>query len=89
MVDQVMNLRQRSVDAAMLSSGSKMPKDLQATEENIQIYHLLFYSPEAIDTSKWREMIAKQEVSSRVVAVVVDEAHCVSKWYVAWQCIFF
>ena len=84
MVDQVIGLRQRSVDAAIMSSGSKIQKDLLATEESIQNYHLLFCAPEAIDTPKWRDVIAKQEVSSGVAAVVVDEAHCVSKWYDAY-----
>ena len=41
-----------------------------------------FCAPEALDASKWRDTIAKPEFSSRVVAVVVDEAHCVSKWYI-------
>ena len=42
---------------------------------------LLFCAPEAIDVSKWRDAIAKPDFSSRVVAIVIDEAHCVSKWY--------
>ena len=39
-----------------------------------------FCAPEALEVSKWREAISKHDFSSRVVAVVVDEAHCVSKW---------
>ena len=58
----------------------------EATEEEILFYRLVFCAPEAIDTPKWRDVIAKPEVSSRVVAVVVDEAHCVSKLYVQYAC---
>ena len=79
MVDQVQNLRRRSVEAAIMSSGTKVQKDLLATEEDIPSYRLLFCAPEAIDTPRWRDVIAKPEVSSRVVAVVVDDAHCISK----------
>ena len=30
--------------------------------------------------SKWRDVLRNRAVSSRIVTVVVDEAHCVSKW---------
>ena len=83
MLDQVRSLRSRSVRAAIMSSGrSKVDKELLATDEDIRECSLLFCAPEAIDTSKWRETIAEPDFSSRVVAIVVDEAHCVSKWYV-------
>ena len=82
MLDQVRSLRSRSVRAAIMSSGSKIDKEFLVTDEDIRKCSLLFCAPEAIDTSKWRNMIAKPEFSSRVVAIVVDEAHCVSKWYV-------
>ncbi len=78
MADQVMGLRRRSVDAAIMSSSGN--KDLMAIEEEIMNYRLLFCAPEAIDSPQWRSVIAKREVSSRVVTLVVDEAHCVSKW---------
>ena len=82
MVDQVQSLRCRSVRAAIMSSsGSKVDKEFQARDDDIRDGRLLFCAPEAIDVSKWRDAIAKPEFSSRVVAIVVDEAHCVSKWY--------
>ena len=78
MVDQVRSLRSRSVRAAVMSSGrSKIDKEFLAKDDDIRKCSLLFCAPEVIDTSKWRETIAKSDFSSRVVALVVDEAHCV------------
>ena len=41
---------------------------------------LLFCAPEALVTSRWRDILEEPVISVRVVAVVIDEAHCVSKW---------
>ena len=82
MVDQVQNLRRRSVKADIMSSGSKVDKEFVAKDEDIRDCRLLFGAPEVIDISKWRDTVAKPEFSSRVVAIVADEVHCVSKWYV-------
>ena len=81
MLDQVRSLRSRSVRAAIMSSGqSKIDKVFLATDNDMRECSLLFCTPEAIDTAKWKESIANSEFSTRVVAIVVDEAHCVSKW---------
>ena len=81
MVDQVQSLRRRSIRAAIMSCGSKVDKEFLATDDDMRDGRLLFCAPEAIDVSKWRDAIVKPEFSSRVVAIVIDEAHCVSKWY--------
>ena len=52
-----------------------------ATKSDFDNSRFLFCAPEALVVPKWREAIGDNEFSSRVVAVVVDEAHCVSKWY--------
>ena len=41
---------------------------------------LLFSVPEAVFGHKWRDSIENPDVSDRIVAIVIDEAHCVSKW---------
>ena len=65
-----------------MSSGSGVEKELIATDDDdLTNSSLLFCAPEAIVSTRWREAIEKREVSSRVVAVVTDEAHCLSKWY--------
>lgn len=78
MVDQVKSLRSRNVDAVVISREGGIDKEYCATEKNMQSASIIFSSPEALSHSRWRD--ALDAVSSRVCAVVVDEAHCVSKW---------
>ena len=84
MVDQVRTLRGRDVEAMIISSGSRegsvVDKEFLATEENLRSACLIFSSPEALAYSKWRQALENPVVSSRVCAVIIDEAHCVSKW---------
>ena len=80
MTDQVQSLRRRSVRCAIMSSGGRVDKEYVATKEDLQKSSLLFCAPEAIDLGNWRDVIAKPEISARIVAIVVDEAHCLSKW---------
>ena len=80
MVDQVLSLRQRGVNAAVISYGSGVKKELLATEDDLGKCSLLFCAPEALVGSRWREAVEDPLISGRIVAVVVDEAHCVSKW---------
>ena len=82
MIDQVQSLRRRSVKSAIISSGGKGDKEYLATSEDIKTSNILFCAPEAIDTEKWRDVIADPNVLSRIVAIIVDEAHCLSKRYV-------
>ena len=84
MVDQVKSLRSRDVEAVVISSGSRggsiVEKELCATEKSLESASLIFSSPEALRNTKWRKALEKPSVSCRVCAIVVDEAHCVSKW---------
>jgi len=80
MVDQARSLRARGVQAAIMSSTSGVDKDLIAKEEDLGNSSVLFCAPESIVCSRWREALEKPELSTRVVAVCIDEAHCVSKW---------
>ena len=38
-----------------------------------------FCVPEALVMSKWRDAFEESKFSDRIMAIVVDEAHCVSK----------
>ena len=68
--------------AVIMSSMGGVEKDLFATADDLQKSSFLFCAPEAIVCGRWREALEKPELSDRVVAVAIDEAHCVSKWYV-------
>ena len=57
-----------------------MREELRATENDMSKCSLLYCAPEALISSRWRESLENPLFSDRVVAVVVDEAHCVSKW---------
>ena len=82
MVDQVRNLRASGVEAVVISSVSRQSVDEEflANEENLRSCSLIYSSPEALLHTKWREVFENSLVTDRVCAVVVDEAHCVSKW---------
>ena len=84
MVDQVRSLRGNGIEAVVISSGSRdsrvIDREFLATEKNMGSASFIFSSPEALLHTKWREAVEDPLVSNRVRAVVVDEAHCVSKW---------
>ena len=49
---------------------------------------LVFISPEnLLNNSKFRSMFKKDIYQERMVALVIDEAHCVKLWYV--KCIIY
>ena len=85
MVDQVQCLRANGVRAVIVSSGGRegrVAQDLLASEDTLGSASLVFCSPEALAVDKWRDSLENPSFSDRVCAIVVDEAHCVSKWYV-------
>ena len=75
MVDQVQSLRIRGAKSSIISSGTAIAENLLATDSSLLSDSLLFCAPESLMKIRWREAL-----SSRIVAVVVDEVHCVSKW---------
>ena len=83
MTDQVQSLRKKGIDAVVISSdrrGEAVADDFVACESSLKTASLIFCSPEALVQTKWRETMEKPGVSDRVCAIVVDEAHCISKW---------
>ena len=81
MIDQVTSLQERGVTAGILSGHSAVSEQLTVRAGSIDEYSLLFSCPEAIvGVERCREMLLNAPLSERIVAVAVDEAHCVSKW---------
>ena len=81
MVDQVQSLRAVGVKASIVSTSKGIPKSFLASESSLSTDSILFCAPEALVVSRWRCGLENPSFSERVVAVVVDEAHCISKWY--------
>lgn len=49
-------------------------------------YQLVFFTPELLITKpRWRELLSGDIYKSRIRAFIVDEAHCVKKWYVMFS----
>ena len=54
---------------------------IRAVEEGH--YELVITTPESLFTTKWCKIMQTDVWQSNLVALVVDEAHCVQKWYVS------
>ena len=60
-----------------------MDKKYLASAKDISegYFQLLYSSPEAIlGSEQWKDFLLLPPLSRSVVAVAVDEAHCVYKW---------
>ena len=78
--DQIQQLRSNGVKCCVITSASDLPKAFLATPTSLCSDSLLYCTPEALVLPKWRDALEDSSVSYRIVAVVIDEAHCVSKW---------
>ena len=65
---------------AILSSSTSVSKDNTGNEECFCRDNLFFRAPEAVTTTKWRDVLEREQFSPQIVAISGDEAHCVSKW---------
>lgn len=83
MVDQTRKLKDSGVPASILSGNTGVDKELLVSDRGIVCgqYRLLFSAPEALlNSDRWRHMLIQPPLCHQVVAVAVDEAHCVYKW---------
>lgn len=76
--DQVKSLQQKGIKASFIGAGQEEAnfKEIVNGEMNI-----VYSSPEAmLANDRWREMICSEVYQQNVVAVAVDEAHCITQW---------
>ena len=87
MIDQVTSLRAIGIGAGIISTGQaggQLTKELLVDERDVERgkFSLLFGAPEAIvGSERWRQLLLGDPLCQQIVAVAVDEAHCVYKWY--------
>ena len=85
MTDQVSKLRNIGVTTVVQLSDEFVPHP----ESLSKITHL-FTSPEAlIACSRWRKLLLENDdFVNNILAIVVDEAHCIVKWLVTCSMLF-
>ena len=82
MKDQTTAFNQIGVSSVCVSDKEETCKDTKRQILKGQ-YQLVFMSPESLFCNLvWRRMLSTSIYSKNLIAFVVDEAHCVKKWYV-------
>ena len=75
MQDQVTSLKCRGLNAALCT------REKECEQFDPHNYAYLFASPEAIlGDSRWRKTILSSVFQDNILALVIDEAHCIAKW---------
>ncbi|XP_019854607.1 PREDICTED: uncharacterized protein LOC105313494 [Amphimedon queenslandica] len=77
MSDQVQLLKSKGISAVICGYGDK--------EENKSLvsggtFQIVFTPPEILFDKEWTEVFRSSSLHDRLVAFIVDEAHCVKKW---------
>ena len=80
MIDQVRCLKSRGVKCSILTLSVAVPNEYLASVQSLSSDSLLFCAPEALVLDRWRGYLDNRAISDRIVAVVVDEAHCIPTW---------
>jgi len=81
MEDQIRAMANRNVTAVHVGDSAKLNED-EIRKVCEREYQLVFMSSESLLTdSTWRDMLQTAVYQERLIAFVVDEAHCVKKWY--------
>ena len=81
MQDQVKQLRQRGIAAACLHGGLASQERRRLQQElNDQRLRLLYLAPERLQAEATRQLLDDSLAAGRLVALAVDEAHCISAW---------
>lgn len=80
LVQQTERLCQWNLKAGFLG---ELQTDAGAKQEIIMgNVDILLVTPETIFDSEWRKVLSSATYQKRIRAVIIDEAHCISHWYV-------
>ena len=81
MEDQVLQLQRRGIAAACLHAGLEPERRQQALMRlRDETLRLLYLAPERLQGEATRQMLEAHAAEGRLVALAVDEAHCISAW---------
>ena len=81
MEDQVLQLRRRGIEAACLHGGIEPGQRRRILEQiDAGTLRLLYLAPERLQGEATRSLLQEQAASGQLVALAVDEAHCISAW---------
>ena len=81
MEDQVLQLQRRRIAAACLHAGLDAVRRQQALAQlRDESLRLLYLAPERLQGEATQRMLENHAESGRLVALAVDEAHCISAW---------
>ena len=81
MKDQVASFEKRGISAALVTSDCDTESEKMKTGVVEGRYPLVFISPEQlIGRERFRSMCQNECYLEKLVALVIDEAHCVKKW---------
>ena len=76
--DQFNSLRKKGIKASFIGGGQEEANLQKIIKGDMNI---VYSSPEAMLTNdEWREMVCSPIYQQSVVAVAVDEAHCITHW---------
>ena len=80
MKDQVQCLERKGIKASFIGGGQEQANLQKILKGEMNI---VYSSPEAVlGNDQWREMVSSPIYQRNVIAVAVDEAHCITHWYV-------
>ncbi len=81
MEDQVLQLRKRGIAAVSIHAGLDEKRRIEASskmkDKNLR---LLYLSPERLGNEVMRDFLSNAFEGRKLVAIAVDEAHCISSW---------
>ena len=83
MQDQLRELKERNIPCAYLSSAQSTAEYrsvIASLQRKICPYRLLYVTPERLQQSEFMTILLSIQQRGQLVAIAIDEAHCISTW---------